>query len=645
MRFTVLISVCICIQYGAITNGLPNHSYNRLVSPSLQRRMHDIKISEEVEPLLGHVNLQTEKPLNGNSAGKIFVEKQPLSSIKEDEELVPSSPEPEAFEHGTLKAKGQSDPLVGHVMDHKEPIKPIKKEKEVFKTQIPSGEVSIPVTDQQLRLAALKSKYREEWKEKKLDVDQMLRLHDRLKLSSDGVPSISFPPTRFQKDPKKIRDSSDIKLTKNSKGSKEDPKLEPLLDLGIDAKSAKPHKFTEDQLKWYLKKFKLSNQNDFEKEKFQLYLKHYIGQTWTREDLEWVEGKPRWVLEKYVKQWKELDLNEEKMIKLGGLLGLYTELDEVEFITKQSFYHLNTFLQNEPESAKKMLKWYKKATLPSLSTVSQKILNINLKHVKKEPWWSDDNLRIWKWYDYHMLGGFRRFQLLIVQIGDVLRLGENSLEPTIEEIKIMKSDLIPIFKRFSYIIAKPSTRQTHNFPTIIADELDVITQSAEGDSLFSKRMESMDLTKEEKETFSTKFLDPHVTDEELMRPVIDTFKIQWLLNGWNPTDGYEFTSALRKLLPKSNSDLFKSLKQSPELWNSISPGNHISNGKLSKQSVELLEFYSKLLNKPEITKKIWVYQCYLGKIQVTGSMKDGFGHIARSRINLNSQRRQHKETY
>lgn len=579
MRSIILVLVCICTQHGAIINGLPNHSYNRLVSPSLQRRMHDVETIKELNPVFEHKTLPTERVPgpNGRFPAKISVEKQPLLPIPETgEELHPESPEIE---------------------------------------------------------------YVSEWREKKLDVEQMLRLHHRLQLSSDGVPSISFPPTRLVKAPQKtkdsndiedsigikssngikdsndIRDSNDVKESSNLKNSKKmkdrkkDLKLEPLLDYGIKSKNGKPKKFKKDQLKWYLENFKVNDKTEFEQEKLKLYLKHYIGQTWDRKDLQWVEGKPRWVLQRYVKQWKGSNLDEGKMIKLGELLGIYSELDDVELITKQSYYYLHSFLYDEGESSKKMLDWYKNAILPSLSTLSQKFLNINLKYPSKEPWWSKEDLATWKWYDYHLEAGPKQFQLLIIQIGEILRLGEKSLvEPTVEEIETMKRDLLDVFKRLPYMIAKPSARQTHRFPTLIADELDVVTQSLAGDSLFSKRMQSIGLTKEEKVTFSNQFLDPHVTDEVLMAPVMNALDIEWLVNGWNPTDAYAFTSALRKLLLKPNLGLIRNIKESSELLNSISPESWIINGKISRESRHLLQYYAKVLDKPDILNKIWVYE-------------------------------------
>ncbi|EGG10949.1 uncharacterized protein MELLADRAFT_102755 [Melampsora larici-populina 98AG31] len=563
MRSIIPVLVCICVQHGAIINGLPNHSYDRLVSPSLQRRMHDLETIKEATPALEYETHRSENPGNGRFP------------VDEIEEIEPA-----------LKAKEPWEPLAGRVIDGKD----IKKNK----AKKISQDDSFRVTDPDSSLTPLEIQYGKEWEKKKFDVNQMLRLHDRLQLPSDGVSSINFPPTRL------IKDSNDIE------DSKTNFKLEPLLDDGIDSKTGEPKKFTKDQLKWYLKHFKVTKHNDFEKEEFQLNLKHYIGQTWNPNELKSVEGegKPKWILEKYVKEWKKLNLDETKMMNLGGLLGIHFDLDHVELISKESAFYLRGFLRKS-ESSKEMLNWYKEAILPSLSTLSQKILNINLKYSEKEPWWSRVNSNTWQWYDRETFSGDQLFQLSIVQIGEILRLGERNLEPTIEEIKTMKSDLLGIFKRVPYMIVEPSTRETHGYPTIIADELDAITHRIIGESLFSERMQSIGLTNEEKLTFSNKFFDSHVTDQELMSPVIDSLEIQWLIHGWSPTDAYEVTSNLRKLLAKSNISLLKNLKKSSKLLNSISPESWIKNGKLSTQSFDLLEFYSKLLNKPEIMKKLF----------------------------------------
>ncbi|KAG0140891.1 hypothetical protein CROQUDRAFT_688237 [Cronartium quercuum f. sp. fusiforme G11] len=159
---------------------------------------------------------------------------------------------------------------------------------------------------------------------------------------------------------------------------------------------------------------------------FRRNINYMLSKAWKPEEFENPLGSPKWVIKRYVKQWKAKGLDVEKMTKLGTALGI--SKDGVRPFSAQEFDNLNrkqpaynTFDEWEADK-KKMISWYQNANMASLSSKDQAILDFNLAYVYNKPWWRETEMGFW--------GNSRMPYEVLAEVGTLLKLGS---EKVIEE--------------------------------------------------------------------------------------------------------------------------------------------------------------------------------------------------------------------
>lgn len=163
---------------------------------------------------------------------------------------------------------------------------------------------------------------------------------------------------------------------------------------------------------------------------------------------------PAWVVQEYEQSWNHAGLDPKSMAALGSALGI-TERG-VKPISAEAFDRLHSFVvgpvdgeseigleqitwSHHPQSDE-MLQWFRNHNMITLSSKHQEVLEFNIAQSQKKPWWTREQIKIWKEQSLPWKQ--------MAQIGTLLEIGSD--QPIMgNEITRVRKQIVQILDQFS----------------------------------------------------------------------------------------------------------------------------------------------------------------------------------------------------